>query len=119
MGPGAPAGAVRLYELRPSSLGVAGWAWVLLAGWMDMRDETGCGVVHALHGSKLGPAAVVSTFRPHVVVTMHCPLPRAAAKFDFNDFLKQYKMVTGMGNLSTLVKMLPGGRLPALHSQNE
>ncbi|PRW50901.1 Signal recognition particle 54 kDa chloroplastic isoform B [Chlorella sorokiniana] len=30
------------------------------------------------------------------------------AKFDFNDFLKQYKMVTGMGNLSSLVKMLPG-----------
>ncbi|KAI7844769.1 hypothetical protein COHA_001651 [Chlorella ohadii] len=30
------------------------------------------------------------------------------AKFDFNDFLKQYKTVTGMGNLSTLVKMLPG-----------
>ncbi|PSC75432.1 Signal recognition particle 54 kDa, chloroplastic [Micractinium conductrix] len=30
------------------------------------------------------------------------------AKFDFNDFLKQYKMVSGMGNLSSLVKMLPG-----------
>eukprot|EP00887_Chlorella_sp_A99_P001287 scaffold14.g1287.t1 len=30
------------------------------------------------------------------------------AKFDFNDFLKQYRMVSGMGNLSTMVKLLPG-----------
>ncbi len=36
------------------------------------------------------------------------PAIRTAAKFDFNDFLKQYKMVSGMGNMSQLVKMLPG-----------
>jgi len=31
-----------------------------------------------------------------------------SAKFDFNDFLKQYKMVTGMGSMSQIVKMIPG-----------
>ena len=31
-----------------------------------------------------------------------------AAKFDFNDFLKQYKMVTGMGSMGAIMKMLPG-----------
>ena len=31
-----------------------------------------------------------------------------AAKFDFNDFLKQYKMVTGMGSMGSIMKMLPG-----------
>lgn len=30
------------------------------------------------------------------------------AKFDFNDFLKQYKMVTGMGSMSEVMKMIPG-----------
>ncbi len=33
-----------------------------------------------------------------------------AAKFDFNDFLKQYKMVTGMGSMGSIMKMLPGAR---------
>lgn len=31
-----------------------------------------------------------------------------AAKFDFNDFLKQYEAVTGMGGMGALMKMLPG-----------
>jgi len=30
------------------------------------------------------------------------------AKFDFNDFLAQYKMVTGMGSMTQVVKMIPG-----------
>lgn len=29
-------------------------------------------------------------------------------KFDFNDFLKQSKMMSGMGGVSNLTKMLPG-----------
>ena len=29
-------------------------------------------------------------------------------KFDFNDFLKQSKMMSGMGGMSNLTKMLPG-----------
>jgi len=30
-------------------------------------------------------------------------------KFDFNDFLKQFKMVSGMGGgMSSVMKMLPG-----------
>ena len=30
-------------------------------------------------------------------------------KFDFNDFLKQYKMVSGMGGgMTNVMKMLPG-----------
>ncbi len=33
-----------------------------------------------------------------------------SAKFDFNDFLKQYKMVSGMGSMGTIMKMLPGQR---------
>ena len=32
----------------------------------------------------------------------------AAAKFDFNDFLRQWKVVSGMGSVSSVVKMLPG-----------
>jgi signal recognition particle subunit SRP54 len=44
-----------------------------------------------------------------------------SAKFDFNDFLKQYKMVSGMGSMSSIMKMLPGGVLsflpfPLLHA---
>ena len=31
-----------------------------------------------------------------------------SAKFDFNDFLKQFKMVSGMGSMATIMKMLPG-----------
>ncbi|EIE18517.1 signal recognition particle protein [Coccomyxa subellipsoidea C-169] len=31
-----------------------------------------------------------------------------SAKFDFNDFLKQYKMVSGMGSMGQIMKMLPG-----------
>jgi signal recognition particle subunit SRP54 len=31
-----------------------------------------------------------------------------SAKFDFNDFLKQYEAVTGMGGMGALMKMLPG-----------
>lgn len=31
-----------------------------------------------------------------------------SAKFDFDDFLQQYRMVTGMGGLGSMVKMLPG-----------
>ena len=31
-----------------------------------------------------------------------------SAKFDFNDFLKQYKMVSGMGSMGSIMKMLPG-----------
>ena len=30
------------------------------------------------------------------------------AKFDFNDFMKQYKMVTGMGSMGEMMKMIPG-----------
>ena len=30
------------------------------------------------------------------------------AKFDFNDFLKQYKMVMGMGSMGEVMKMIPG-----------
>lgn len=30
------------------------------------------------------------------------------AKFDLNDFLRQYKMVTGMGSMSQIVKLIPG-----------
>jgi signal recognition particle subunit SRP54 len=30
------------------------------------------------------------------------------AKFDLNDFMKQYKMVTGMGSIASVVKMIPG-----------
>ena len=33
-----------------------------------------------------------------------------SAKFDFNDFLKQYKMVSGMGSMASIMKMLPGAR---------
>ncbi|KFM28714.1 Signal recognition particle 54 kDa protein, chloroplastic [Auxenochlorella protothecoides] len=33
---------------------------------------------------------------------------RILAKFDLNDFLKQYKMISGMGNLTSVLKMLPG-----------
>ena len=36
-----------------------------------------------------------------------------SAKFDFNDFLKQYKMVSGMGNMASIMKMLPGARTHA------
>lgn len=32
-----------------------------------------------------------------------------SANFDFNDFLKQYKMVSGMGSMGQIMKMLPGG----------
>ena len=31
-----------------------------------------------------------------------------SAKFDFDDFLQQYKMVTGMGGIGSMMKMLPG-----------
>ena len=31
-----------------------------------------------------------------------------SAKFDFEDFLQQYRMVTGMGGLGAMMKMLPG-----------
>lgn len=31
-----------------------------------------------------------------------------AAKFDFNDFIKQYEAVTGMGGMGAIMKMLPG-----------
>jgi signal recognition particle subunit SRP54 len=34
------------------------------------------------------------------------------AKFDFNDFLKQYKMVSSMGSMSQVMRMLPGGVHP-------
>ena len=36
-----------------------------------------------------------------------------SAKFDFNDFLKQYKMVSGMGSMGSIMKMLPGSACPA------
>ena len=38
-------------------------------------------------------------------------------KFDFNDFLKQFKMVSGMGGgMSSVMKMLPGApRIQAVH----
>ena len=36
-------------------------------------------------------------------------------KFDFNDFLKQYKMVSGMGGgMTNVIKMLPGTLLTKL-----
>ena len=28
--------------------------------------------------------------------------------FDYNDFLKQYKTISGMGGMASMVKMLPG-----------
>jgi len=31
-----------------------------------------------------------------------------SAKFDFNDFLSQYKQVTGMGSMGEVMKMMPG-----------
>jgi signal recognition particle subunit SRP54 len=31
-----------------------------------------------------------------------------SAKFDFDDFLRQYRMVTGMGGIGSMMKMLPG-----------
>jgi len=31
-----------------------------------------------------------------------------SAKFDFDDFLQQYRMVTGMGGIGSMMKMLPG-----------
>ena len=31
-----------------------------------------------------------------------------SAKFDFNDFLKQSKMMASMGSMGTIMKMLPG-----------
>ena len=31
-----------------------------------------------------------------------------AAKFDFNDFLGQYKMLNNMGPMGSVMKMLPG-----------
>ena len=31
-----------------------------------------------------------------------------SAKFDFNDFLKQYKAISGMGSMAQVVKMIPG-----------
>lgn len=30
------------------------------------------------------------------------------AKFDFNDFLSQYKMLNNMGSMGSIMKMLPG-----------
>lgn len=43
-------------------------------------------------------------------------------KFDFNDFLKQFKMVSGMGGgLTSVMKMLPGAppRVPPWHQPTE
>ena len=38
-------------------------------------------------------------------------------KFDFNDFLKQFKMVSGMsGGMTNVMKMLPGASLIKLMS---
>ena len=37
-----------------------------------------------------------------------------AAKFDFNDFLKQYKMISGMGSMGAVMKMLPGAQICTL-----
>ena len=31
-----------------------------------------------------------------------------SAKFDFNDFLKQSKMMSSMGSMGSIMKMLPG-----------
>ena len=39
-----------------------------------------------------------------------------SAKFDFNDFLKQFRMVSGMGSMSSIMKMLPGERPLPLHT---
>ena len=44
--------------------------------------------------------------KPHVL----CVSFPLVAKFDFDDFLKQYKMVAGMGNMGQIMKMLPGKR---------
>lgn len=30
------------------------------------------------------------------------------SKFDFNDFIQQYKMISKMGNMGNLIKMMPG-----------
>lgn len=30
------------------------------------------------------------------------------AKFDFDDFIKQYKMVSDMGNMGSVMKLMPG-----------
>ncbi len=34
-----------------------------------------------------------------------------AAKFDFNDFLAQFKMMNNMGSMGAVMKMLPGAGL--------
>ena len=62
-----------------------------------------CGLQELLNCTALVRAASRLTRMPLLL-----PLPRPAAKFDFNDFLKQYKMVTGMGSMSSIVKMMPG-----------
>ena len=37
-----------------------------------------------------------------------------SAKFDFNDFLQQSKMMSSMGSMGSIMKMLPGVfRMPA------
>ena len=37
-------------------------------------------------------------------------------KYDFNDFLKQNKLMTGMGGVSNLTKMIPGKSLQQYHA---
>ncbi len=38
-----------------------------------------------------------------------------SAKFDFNDFLQQSKMMSSMGSMGSIMKMLPGQQsMPAL-----
>ena len=89
------------------------WRWwralqATQAGWVAERFETGARPRRALLGTSSQPVPA-----PPPVPASPVPNPTCtactAAKFDFNDFLKQYKMVTGMGNLSSIIKMMPGG----------
>jgi hypothetical protein len=88
-----------------------GWvllSWELLSWGLLMRGRF-CSLAPCLccHGGA-AHSCLHSSCCTEPACTDTPVLPRTAAKFDFNDFLKQYKMVTGMGNLSSLVKMLPG-----------
>lgn len=38
------------------------------------------------------------------------------AKFDFNDFLSQYKMLNNMGSMGSIMKMLPGTSIASQES---
>lgn len=37
------------------------------------------------------------------------------AKFDLNDFIKQYKMISNMGSMGSIMKLMPGSIDGFLH----